>query len=467
MHRPLWQPLAAGAVLAGLTILVIAQARRRPYLAVGWLWYVGTLVPVIGLVQVGTQSMADRYTYVPLVGIFIMAAWAAADVAARWRRRWVVLVAAAAIVAALAVAARVQVGYWRNNDVLFQRDLEVVGNNAVVQFNLGASLMKQGRNSEAAAHFAEAIRLDPADMASYGGLGYILQKQGRYEEAVACYRQALQFDPNAATTHCNLGVVLESQGRREEALLHYREAIRLDPATSGARFNLAALLMSLGRADEAAACYREELSLNPGNLEASRNLGLALVQAGRPAEAIAFLEEAVGRDPGNAGARGGLGVALASAGRNEEAAIQLREAVRLDPGLAAAQMNLSLVLVAQGKTAQAATHLYEVMRLRPDWPDPPDQLARIRATDPDPAIRNGSEAVTLAARACALTGRRNPVYLDALAAAYAEAGRFLDAARTAREAAALAASQGNTGLAARAEAARQLYEAGRPLRRSP
>jgi hypothetical protein len=107
------------------------------------------------------------------------------------------------------------------------------------------------------------------------------------------------------------------------------------------------------------------------------------------------------------------------------------------------------------------------MRLRPDWPDPPDQLARIRATDPDPAIRNGPEAVTLADRACALTGRRNPVYLDALAAAYAEAGRFLDAARTAREAAALAASQGNTGLAARAEAARQLYEAGRPLRRSP
>jgi len=470
--RPVWQPVAAAVFLTVVTVVVVVAARRVAlgYLAVGWFWYVGTLVPVIGLVQVGRQWIADRYTYVPLIGVFLMVSWGAweachAFAPLRKHGRFLLAVGSAAVLAALAVAARIQARYWADNETLFHRNLAVIRGSALAHFHLGAGMLGEGRFSEAATHLAEAIRLDPADLASYSGLGYVLHMQGRLDEAVAVYRQALSLKPDDAMTYSNLGVILEAQGRRDEAMAHYREAVRLDPDNAGGHDNLAGLLLSFGRLDEAIAHYRRAATLRPDRADVHRSLGVALLRKGDFGGAVGPLAEVVRLRPDDAKAHNNLGFALVSAGRAEEGIACFREAVRMDAFLPDAQKNLGWVLAAQGRTAEAAPHLAEALRLRPDWGDMADQLARIRAADPDAALRNGAEAVALAERACALTGRQNPAYLDTLAAAYAEAGRFADAVAAAREASALAARQGQRDLAARIDARRLAYEAGRPVRR--
>ena len=237
--RPIWQPLAAGAILAVVTAAVIRQMRRRPYLAVGWLWYLVTLLPVIGLVQVGKQAMADRFTYVPLIGIFIAATWLAADVLARWGDWGKVLApAAVGVLAACGIAARQQVQYWENGETLFRRALAVMPDNAVAHGNLGEYLAWGGRYSEAAAHLREAVRLDPADVGSHCNLVIVLIQQGRIEEAAS-----------AAENACAL------TGRRDPACLDalaaaYAEAGRFMEAAAAAR-EAAVLAEAQGRRDMA------------------------------------------------------------------------------------------------------------------------------------------------------------------------------------------------------------------------
>jgi hypothetical protein len=223
--RPLWQPLAAGAVLAIVTALVVWQGRRRPYLAVGWFWYLGTLVPVIGLVQVGGQATADRYTYVPLIGVFIMAAWGAADAAARWRQawKWLVPVVGTALIACGILTVR-QAGYWSDSETLFRRALAVTGDSAMAHRCLGMTLLDAGRSGEAVEEFAAVVRLEPLTSDSYNNLGLALAAQGRLAEAVACYRRALALDPANVIAHGNLADALRRLGRTDDAGKPSRES---------------------------------------------------------------------------------------------------------------------------------------------------------------------------------------------------------------------------------------------------
>jgi hypothetical protein len=233
-----WQAVSAMLVLMVTTYLTIRAARRFPYLTVGWLWYLGTLVPVIGLVQVGLQSMADRYTYVPLIGIFILIAWGVPELLNRWRyRRFALASAAVGILFALMVVTYVQIGYWRNNIILYEHAIKVTSENAWAQNNLGYTLSLQGKTREAIAHFQKAISINnPAD--AHYNLGTMLASQGKLDEAIYQFRESIRIRPDYAKAYNNLGSALLYQGSRDEAIASYREALRLNPDYTIAQENL-------------------------------------------------------------------------------------------------------------------------------------------------------------------------------------------------------------------------------------
>ncbi len=268
--------VGAVVVLAGISLIVMRLARRRPYLAVGWLWYLVTLLPVIGLVQVGVQAMADRFTYVPLIGLFIMAAWAVPDLLSRssFARRAVPVVAALVVVAC-AWSASAQVRYWQDSVTLWTRTTELTLNMDAyhAHMSLGTVLLDKSRLDEAAGHFSEAVRLNPGSAESQNGLATVLQRQGRIDQAIVHYREALRLQPAVAEVHNNLGAMLAQQGRFDEAIVHLSEAARLKPDFELAHLNLALAFTRTGRMQEAQREFNEVLRINPANELARRAVG--------------------------------------------------------------------------------------------------------------------------------------------------------------------------------------------------
>lgn len=301
---PVWQVASAGLLLAGVTVLVL-RFRSHPYLVVGWLWYLGTLVPVIGLVQVGAQARADRYTYIPVVGLSIMLAWGAADPALRWPRTKPAIVALAALACSACVALTcVQLRYWRNSESLFQRAIDVTSDNYVAEHNLGTYLMEEpGRLPEAIHHLEAAVRIKPDSARAHTDLGNALTKlPGRLPDAIAEYQTALRFSPGSAIPHYNLGNALAVVDRLPEAITEWEKAIRLDPGyaprlkqgLAEAHNNLGVTLTSTpGRLPEAISHFEAALRIAPDYADAHYNLGVALSNTpGRMTQAISELETA-------------------------------------------------------------------------------------------------------------------------------------------------------------------------------
>ena len=304
---PAWQVAGAAAGLAVVSALVFRVAARHPYLLVGWLWFLGTLVPVIGLVQAGTQSMADRYAYISFIGLFIMLAWGVPDLLAHRPVAQVVLPAAAALaILACAVTAAGQVRYWQDSSTLWMHALAVTTDNYRARNNLGNALADQGKVSEAIAQYSEALRILPNFVDAHSNLGILLADQGRLDEAIAHYREALRGYPGFAEAHLNLGAALASQRKIAEAIAEYSEALRLRPDYADAHYNLANALASQGKIDEAIAHYREAVSISPGFALAHNNLGMLLVREGKVGQAIPEFSEALRINPQDATARRAL-----------------------------------------------------------------------------------------------------------------------------------------------------------------
>jgi Tfp pilus assembly protein PilF len=275
-----------GAVLAlAVTTYVCVRARpSAPYLLVGWLWYLVTLVPVIGIIQVGSQAMADRYTYVPLIGPFAMLAFGFPDLSQRavpGARGVVVALPAAAglaMIVALAVAAWRQAGYWRDSVTLFERSLAVTTENAMAHNSLAFALFDRGEVDRAVAECEQAVRIAPdmGDAQSNLVQGYLAQ--GRMEEAAAHTREALRLRPNDARTHVNAGLIARMEGRDDDAMSSFKEAIRLDPDEQPAHLNYGALLVAHGKLDEAIVQFREAVRLRPSDPRARQALEQTLGQ---------------------------------------------------------------------------------------------------------------------------------------------------------------------------------------------
>jgi len=288
-NLPMQQVLAASLLLLCVSIVVIWSFRSRRWLAVGWLWYLGTLVPVIGLVQVGLQAMADRYTYVPLIGLFIIIAWGAAELLAKQRYRNIVLATAAmTVLSALTAVTYRQLSYWQNSITLYKHTVGATANNDILHYNLGVLLLKEEKVDEAIKHWREAVRIRPEQHTIQKALGNLLARvdaaeklfnrgnalaeQGELDEAITCYTKSLQLRPGYAPAHNNLGNALYLKGRFEQAFTHYTKAVRYDPNLIDAHCNLAVLLAEQNKTEQAIKEYRKVLEIDPNHTKARRAL---------------------------------------------------------------------------------------------------------------------------------------------------------------------------------------------------
>ncbi|MFL6531604.1 MAG: tetratricopeptide repeat protein [Chthoniobacterales bacterium] len=288
--------LPAAHVIAALLLLIaltagLFLARSRPYLIVGWLWFLGTLVPVIGVVQVGGQAMADHYTYLPSIGLFVAVVFGVADLAAVWQLTRAPLAGAAAVVllAASCVTAR-QLGYWRDSETLFRHTLANTSENPPIEYNLGCVLARSGRHEEALPHFDKLLHADPDSHAALLSKGAALSDLGRTREAGEHFQRAIKRVPHSVQARTQYVLLLAKQGEGEQALVHFRHASDLAPRDASARTNLGVMLTRLDRMIEAEGELIEAVRLNPKNAEAHSGLGFALLESGRPGESIpAFL----------------------------------------------------------------------------------------------------------------------------------------------------------------------------------
>jgi len=363
-----WHPeqvIMSGFLLIVLTILAVWTRKKWPYFFVGWFWYLGTMIPVIGLVQVGVQQMADRYTYIPFIGLFIVVAWGVADISAKWSwRKNIHGLFAGVVFIFFIIVAWFQTGTWKNGITLFTHTIKITHNNSI----------------------------------AYCGLGQALDRHGKYDEAVRYYLKALQINPNYADAHYELGVTLERQGHSTESLRHYFKALRI----------------------------------KPNYAKVHNNIGVILSKQGKPKEALDHYQKA----------------------------IQIR------PDYAIAYYNLGKIYARHDRVMKAITNYQKALQSNFNMTQALYQLSWILATCEEEKYRNGEEAIKLAERLCKVTQYRQPLSLDALAAAYAETKRFDMAILTAKKGFKLAEQQGAQELALGLKKRLELYQKGQPYRQN-
>ena len=312
---PAWQIIGAAFLLIGITVFCLSQRRIRPYLIVGWLWFLGTLVPVIGLVQVGGQIMADRYFYIPSIGLFIALVFGLADIAKSWRVAPSLSAGiAGGVLLILATLTNAQIQRWRDSFTLFEHTLAVTPPNLRIEHNLGLALGASGRYDEAAAHFEKALQIDPNFYDGLVGMGVTRAHQGRLPEAIEYFQAAIRSQPDAPKAHVQLAHALWKQNRDQAALEEMRRASQLAPKDADIRADFGLALELVGRIPEAIEQLHEALRLNPNNAEAHNNLGLALLASGKARESIPEFEAALRLKPELKGAADNLQRAQAQLG---------------------------------------------------------------------------------------------------------------------------------------------------------
>lgn len=361
---PFWKAGVAGFFLAGFSVFLLTGWRTRPYLAVGWLWYLGTLVPVIGFVQIASFRMADRYTYLPLIGLFILIGWGVPDLVKQWRHQKVALaLSGMVLLVLLGVCANRQVRHWRNTISLARHTLRVTGTNSTAHIMLAEALLEQGNPGEAIKHFAEVVRIEPDAWDIHYALGTLLSTQGKLDEAVRHFSASIQFNPDQADAHYNLGHTLARQGKLEAANHHYLEALYARPDFLEAHFNLGHNLSRQGRMAEAEEHFSEAIRIHPDYADAHYNLGYVLDRQGNTETAVRHYSEAVRIRPDDAKSRYMLGHTLGKLGKLEEALDHLSQAIRLEPDFADAAHGLAVAQYRLGMHEEAKESCRKVMDL--------------------------------------------------------------------------------------------------------
>jgi tetratricopeptide (TPR) repeat protein len=464
-HWPIYVVLLALGFLGAVTGLTFWQRKRRPWLLIGWLWFVGMLVPVIGLVKVGSHLIADRYTYLSSVGLFIMGVWGVGELLRAPAMQRPRRALAGAVILICMVLAQPQVMHWRNTETLFRHALAVTTSNYVAYTSLAFYLVErkerteaeqclraaltinplyeaawtklatllvdQGKLDEAIDYCQKGLSVDPRSPGAHSTWGVALIRQGQTNEAIAHYEAALRFRPEFADAHYNLGNALAWQGQIAAARGQYEAAVRADPYLADYHNNLAYMLVREGNLDRAEDEFRAALALDPASWHARYGLGEALVRQGKYADGATELAQVLETKPDLGSARLQYGLALAAQGQAPEAIAAFSEAVRRKPDFALAHFHLGRVLSETGKPLEAVQHYHEAVKLMPNFADALNRLAWLLSVNPDPAVRNGPEAVELAERACKASNYTQPAMVRTLAAAYAESGRFDDAVKMA------------------------------------
>jgi protein O-mannosyl-transferase len=377
---PGWEVGIAAGLLLAISSIAIWQRRSRPWLAVGWLWYVGTLVPVIGIVQAGMQTMADRYTYVPLTGLFIILVWGGWELANFWRAPRLAAGIAAAALAACAALTLHQLTYWKDSETLFKRMIDATPDNYMAHYNLGNLYSREEKIDEAIGQYEAALQEEPNYADAHNNLGGILLDRKRYEEAlphyraavrtnpefmhlfnlanaladaasarrdpqefaqaVVAYQEAIRLNPNAADAHQNLGLTWQAQGSNSQAIAEFTEAARIDTNRLDSWSSLAASCAMQNRMPEAEAAFRQIVRLRPNDWGAYDNLGNALAAQNKFDEAVPFYLTALKLNPNDYVTEFNLGLTHLRAGRRVESEAHFREALRINPNYSEAKMAL-------------------------------------------------------------------------------------------------------------------------------
>jgi tetratricopeptide (TPR) repeat protein len=404
---PLWQVALAALLLAAVSIGVIQQLRPRPWLAVGWFWYLGTLVPVIGLVQVGMQTMADRYTYVPLIGLFLILAWAGAELAVAWRARRFAASATLFLLAACAVVTRHQIAYWHDSETLFKRMIDATPNNFMAHYNLGNVYSRQMRTNDAIAQYTAALEGEPNYADAHNNLGGIYLDEKKYDEAleqyraairtnpdyphylslanaladaasaqhdaagfaeaVQTYQTALQLNPASSEAHHNLGLTWQVQGRENEALAEFEQAVQLNPSFLSAQMSLATALYRANHLNDAGAHYKVVTDADPTRVDAWNGLAMCDAMLNKMGEAADAFRAIIRLQPNDAGAYGNIGNALAAQNKLAESIPFYLTALKLNSNDCQTEFNLGLTLSRQGRRAEAEAHYRQALRINPNY----------------------------------------------------------------------------------------------------
>ena len=493
---PVVAGLAGMLVLLALAVIAVKTARTRPYLLVGGCWFAGMLVPVIGLVQVGRQWIADRYTYLPAIGLFVMVAWLAGDLANTTRRRGIVAAVLLSLATCVVLSAR-QISFWKNDHTLFSHAVEVNPSDFIAwdnvgktfefagdlaeatrcyrqalsiapadsdaRLNLAIALEKAGDHGGAVENFKRVIAADPDYMRAHNDYATTLIEQGHLDEAEAELNKAAQLAPDSLAPQLNRGVLLQKQNRMDDAFALYRSILKNDPTYDPAWVGLGGVYTVMDQTDEAITCYRAALRLNPDSVPAGIGLGESALDKHDFNEAEKVFSSVLRHAPENAIALDGLGFALAGQNRYGPAREQFLKAIRRDPGNADIHMHYAMCAEAMHRPAEAIAEYQRAIALDDHLLKAMNNLAWILATSDEADLRNGRRAVELSENACRLTGQRHPVYLATLAAAYAEAGRFDDAIATAEKAKSIALAAGRQDAARSLDPFIDTYKAGRPF----
>jgi len=362
---PHWQVLSSAVVLITITCLILWRRDIR-YLPVGWLWFLGTLVPVIGIVQIGPHGIADRFTYIPMIGVLVIAAWGVPELLARDGKRQrqtrphVLPIAASIVVLSFAICTWYQVHYWKDNLTLFSRALACTTNNLGIMNNMGLALAEEGRLDEAIQFYKKGLSLTPSDPVLCNNIGLALSDRGKFDEAITYYEKALKVKPSYPEAMSNLGLALYRKGMLNEAEARIKQALRIKPDYATAHQNLALIYAATGRIEEAIRELREAVNLDPNFGEAHYNLAMLLTRIGRVDEAVKHLQAVVRINPDDAVAHYRLGIVYFGRKDFENAIREYEEAVRIQPDMLRARNNLAVALYFAGRYAEAWEQVREI-----------------------------------------------------------------------------------------------------------
>ena len=333
---PLPEIILCTFLLLTITGFVLMFAKKFSYLVVGWFWYLGTLVPVIGIIQAGGQSMADRYTYIPLVGIFLMAVWGLTDLLRRWRYGRVTLGISFASVIIIAMwVSWIQIGYWKNSETLFRHALDVTDNNYFAHYNLGTALLEKGDNAGAARQYEESLRINPHNASAHNNLGNLLYLTGNADEAIEHYWAALKIDPHKADVYYNMGTIYYQKGNIHKAI----------------------------------KCFEQAIGEKPGYIQAMEKLEFAKTQQAHSPDPISSLQRSILLDPFNPMLYVSLGDIYRQQGEYDEAIAQYQKAVSLQPKLIKAMYGLVLTYTSKKEYSKSVDELQNIRQLQPDNPE--------------------------------------------------------------------------------------------------
>ncbi len=432
---PLWQVVASIFAIIAMIYLAVKQINKRPYIAIGLFWYLGTLVPVIGIVQVGTQAMADRYTYIPLIGLFIIITWGVSDLTQCLRHKRIILTTISVIaIASLITITWIQIGYWKSSVTLFEHSIAATTNNSTLHNNIGTALAEQEKYDNAIEHYNEAIDINKNRAEFHNNLANALAAQGKYDNANLSFTEALKLNPKAETIHYNFARTLSANGQNNEAIEHYMEALQIKPGFKEANKELGNLLISLERYSEAIDFLSKSLISSQNNAETYYKLGIAFANQGIIDKVISSYTKAIEIKPDFIEAHNNLGNTFASIGKQNEAIYHFSEALKINPDNADLHINIAILLQKRQNFHEAIEHYKRVIQLNPDNPQPYNNIAYILQTTNNQNNKDSADAIKYAKKACELTNYVKPNYMDTLAGAYGKSKQYQEALQTAQEA---------------------------------